>query len=1054
MDDRDYPPPPAAAPEADPALRLRAELASLREEKDLAAFVVRERAALLEGEAVDRLLSAPEGGRRWMHRYADLIDAVVRRLWGLARERTGHESGGGSSGHGGGPGIAVLAAGGYGMRWLAPHSDLDLTIVAARNDDPPVLRELFRLIMGVLTSGARLSVGYGYRTLADVGGDLGPEETEADGGNGGSSGGIITLDHQTQTALLEARLVAGDPALFARFDRQFHQHLQVADFLFRKEAERRRRREKYGATPRVSEPNIKEGPGGLRDLQTAGWMARVRFGRRGGGDNALWHDLVRRRILTRDEQNDLEAARALLLTVRCLVHRVSGERRDLLSRARQENIAALLEPDARSPSDALERFMRRWYGASDHLQQISEKVVARCLDAPLPLDGHGLSAVRRAVVLGDPSRAVEDLFWPVRALAYCQTYGLSLAMATEEAMQRWAEETRAATESAASSASAAGSGPSPLAATIRAALGPALVELLGRAGDITGTVRRMERTGLLELTLPELAACMGLVPYDPAHACTVGEHTLRVLENLTRLRPPESAAVGYPASQHAAEAADPEVTACREILVGLESPATLYVAALLHDIGKQWPTLRDGATRAPHEETGAERVPEICARLGCPPAMAERVTLLVRHHLLMAETSRLRDLNLPETIRDFVDALGGDRENLRMLYLLTRADTAAVAPGIWTPMKARQLAELYHRAESHLTAREEAAATVAAPPFSPPAGGTRAAAAGGGGGVSAVPEDPDRLKAARDRVRRQLAREAERAGSATGTGDAAESVRVHIEAMPAAYLLNTPLPVQARHLSMVARLVETGRPVVDIRTPAPDATYSELTVVTYDDPEPGLLSKIAGALVAFDINVHSVQAFTRPVDPPQAEGGGDLPPAHAPVIVVDTLTIDYRDRPLAPLKRADVEEALMAALAGETSVTDLLRRRRGGGGGDAGRDGTGRTMRAPVRLLAADDRVGGGEGAGSTLLDLEAPDEPGLVYHLTHLFSELGWNIHAARLSAWAGMVRLAVYVTDRRGDPVPADEAWDRLDAAFSPSADEPPATGSEVHTAAEESR
>ena len=253
------------------AALIRSRLATLSEEKDLAAFVVRERAALLERADV-LITSRPDGGRLWMHRYADLIDAVVRRLWSLARERTGHESGPA------GPGIAVLAAGGYGMRWLAPHSAMDITLIAARDDDPPVLRELFRLIMGVLMSGAKLSVGYGYRTLADVGGAESPEDDSSAGGVAeyGGSPGVLTLDHQTQTSLLEARLVAGDPALFARFDRDFRQHLQVADFLFRKEAERRRRREKFGATPRVTEPNIKEGTGGLRDLQTAGWMARGR----------------------------------------------------------------------------------------------------------------------------------------------------------------------------------------------------------------------------------------------------------------------------------------------------------------------------------------------------------------------------------------------------------------------------------------------------------------------------------------------------------------------------------------------------------------------------------------------------------------------------------------------------------------------------------------------------------------------------------------------------------------------------------------------------------
>ena len=953
------------SPEGDSAHpQLRAQLTPLRDEKSLSAFVLRERDALLqEAEAT---LGAQGGGRAWMHRYSDLIDAVVRRLWMLARERTPHAPQGG---------VTVLATGGYGQRHLAPHSDLDITILTARDEDAPVLHELFRLVMDVLMSGAKLKVGYGYRTLADFG--------VVEGDSPDASGQrTLTLDHQTQTALLDARLIAGDPDLFARFDRHFHERLQIADFLFRKEAERRRRREKFGYTPLTVEPNLKEGTGGLRDLQTASWMARVRFGRK-GSDSSLWRELARRKVITPEEQKALVEDRDFILTVRCRMHLITGDRRDALTRTRQEAVAAALESDLSEAPPPVERFMRRLYATLGSIQQTSEKIVARCLDAPIPLGfgDTGLSAARRAVSLTEPDKVLADPIWPLHALSFCQSYGLTLAVATEEAIQRWCETVQ--TEG--------------LSEEVQSALGKAFLELLAQPGDLIATLRRMQKVNLLEVVLPELAGCMPLIPYDPAHDKTVGEHTLCVLENLLHLRPRDTGPSGYGYSPTPVlEEIDETNAPYTALLTTLENPATLYLGALLHDIGKQFSTLLDG-TRARHEATGAERTPAICARLGCSAKMTEQVTFLVRQHLLMAELSRLRDLSLPETIADFT-AVVTDGESLRMLYLLTWADTLAVGPGIWTPMKARQLSELYERAEAALATREE---------------------------VSDI-DEASRLKAVRERLRRQLTRKTE---GVTDPEAFTRAIHAHTEALPAAYLLNTPLPIMSEHLAMLARLeaqeAEPGnvrRPVIDVRTPTPDAVYTDLTVVARDDPHPGLLAKMTGVLFGFDINLHSVQAFTRP---PLAEDGPD-----ARSIVIDTLAIDFRDRPLSPLKRADVEEALGQVLAGEITLNAFLEKR---GRAKAASE----PLRSTVRLLLADERRLNAEdeetARGYTLIDIEAPDQTGVVYRLASIFSGFGWNILSARVSVWAGSVRCAFYLTNVTGGPLPAREVKAQLRPALT---------------------
>ena len=947
---------PLAENTAGNPLTLRARLAELGDERALIAFLKTERAALLESAAHIRLDGTAAGGRFWMHRHADLLDAVLRRLLALACERTGQATKNG---------IAVIATGGYGQHTLAPHSDLDLTFLLVRDDDSPTLRALFGLVMDVLMNGARLSVGYGYRTVSDVETLDAVEMLGADAGASGLGGetlgtdGALPYDHQTQTALLDARLIAGDSALFARFDRGFARHLQIAPFLFRKHAEWMRRGEKFGTSPLVAEPQLKEGAGGLRDIQTAAWMARIRYNRHSGTapGGELWRELARRKVITDAECAALVADRDFLLSVRCLLHATTTERKDTLTRPRQEQVARMAGLD-------LEAFLHRCYATLLRIRHTTEKVIARALESPVPLPTPGLASARRTVVIAEPER-LSDPLWPMRALSYCQTYNLSVAPATEEAIERVCD----------------------AGATWAADTGAALLpELLSRPGDIGASVRRLHRTGLLRLLLPELWECMTLPAYDAAHLYTVGEHSIRVLENLAGLRPPGTAAVGYIAPA-AVPAPSTEQAALRELLESLPTPVPLLLAALLHDVGKRRGTLNDG-TPAPHERTGAEMAVGICARLGLSDSVSADVILLVREHLLMAETARLRDLHLPETIRLFAGRVG-TAERLKMLYLLTWADTSAVAPGVWTPLQAGQVAELFGRAFDHFAGQSRAESEVSG-------------------------EDADaRTREVRARVRRQLAREAELAlplnERGKGAGERTEAARAYSEAMPAAYLLATPLPVMAQHLLMMTRLrgaADPSRPVVDLRTAAPDADHTDLIVVAYDDPAPGLLAKITGVLLAFDVRVHTVQAFTR------AEEGGEGR------IVLDTLSIDYHGRPLSPIKRADVAEAMTQVLAGEVPLADLLARRDRESAASA-------PLRAPVRVLLADDAV----GQGLTLLDIAAPDEIGIAHRLCALFSALGTDIRSARVSSWGGSARCAFYVS---GGRLPVAGLRAAVEAAF----------------------
>lgn len=877
---------------------------------------------LAERQALQERWSSRYGGRHWMHDYASLLDAMLRRLFTLSLERVGKADP---------TGLCVIATGGYGQRLLAPASDLDVTFVAARDEDSPVLKAMFDLLTGIFMSGARMKVGYAYRTLADI-----------------ESG---TLDHQTQTALLDARAIAGDMALFNRFERLFEENLHTADFLFRKVAEQAERRRRVSASVYEVEPDIKNGMGGLRDLQTAAWMGNVRFHRAG---EALWRDLVRRRVITRDDFRRLSEGREFLLTVRCALNFATGSQRDLLTRPRQEEVAARLGmTDANGLSD-VQGFMGRYYATAGDIARISDKVVARCLDTPIALDADGkqtgLSCVRRRVVVTEPEQAEADSLWPIRALEFCQTYDLELALATDEAIQRFVENT-----------------PWHEPDEMRAA-GRAFQNLLVKPGDVYKTLRRMRRTHLLKTLLPELDACMGLVPYDPSHVHTVGEHSLHVLENLLSLRDP------LPALE---DQEDERREHYRAALLNLDNPLPLHLAALLHDIGKQWQTTRTGEN-APHEITGAEAIPDILTRLGATPLVIAQTEFLVRYHLVLAQTSRLRDLTQTATIREVARTVD-DLERLRMLYLLTWADTKAVGPGVLTEMNARLLTELFERTESFLSREDD---VVTAPDLETERRATDA-----------------QLSVVRERLQKRLSSD-----RVNTEGVSTEAVAEHVNRMPAAYLLNTPPETMARHLAMVARLEAGETVVINMRTLAPEIGLTEITVVTPDDPQPGLLSKLTGALLACDVLLHTAQVFTR------TEPDGTR-------IAIDTITCNYRDRALGPDRRNAVEAAIREVLDGTHTIADLLQRRR-----------KPFDAHQTVRDFNVED-----VGPEYTLVDVEAPDTLGVVYRLSALISGWGWNIHAARATTWGGNARSAFYVTDKAGEPLDVESANTQLQAAFA---------------------
>lgn len=810
------------------------------------------------------------------------MDITVKRLFELACERSGDIPNN----------ITVIATGGYGQRCLAPWSDVDLTFLVDRTDDPTILREAFQLVMDVLLSGCRIKVGYAYRSMDEI-----------------LAGG---LDHQTQTALLDSRFICGDRALYERFDSIYLSTLQMADFLFQKSVERRGIRQRNGESAYLLEPDVKEGAGGLRDVQSAQWIAMVRFGKSG---DALYRELVRRKVVTADEADALRDGREFLIRTRNALHLVAGERRDRLVTARQEATAESLGYTGNNDTPAVQSFMREYYGHAARILDLSNKVISRCLEGPLPLSAAGVAVLRNTITVTELATLETAREWVPAAIDASQRLALDLSASCVERIQQ---------------CSANVGGP---------VISKILLSVLGRSSGITDAIKTMIRTKLLERVLPEFTDAMQVIAYDPAHISTVGEHSLNVVANLESLM--------TPAQQ------DDSLEAYRYTFATIASTSTLYLAALLHDLGKQWRNDNSGKS-APHEITGAERVPELCARLGCPADVTTRVQCLVRYHLLLADTARLRDLSRSETVKSVHEALG-DSDMLRMLYVLTWADVNAVGPGVWTRSAGRLLDELVQRCEnefSHQTVDD----------LSEP--------------------DARKMDQVRDRIRRRLIKPDD------GTAVDIDRVQKHIDAMPTSYLLNTPLEEIRLHVEMAHTLLigETDFPVVvDVRGNATERE-SVVTIVAFDDPRPGLLAKITGVLYAYDIKLHSAQVFTRST-------------ADSNAIVIDTLRVDYRERGIDRSLRNDLVVAIEKALSGKETVGDMIARKR--------RPAAvlGRTQ--SLTLVPLDTEM--------LLVDVRLANDSSAVHALCRNLTAAGWNISAARLTQWAYGVRCALYVSDAR---------------------------------------
>lgn len=609
------------------------------------AIVGELKAALDEGrqEVARRLDARPMRGREAVTAFAFLIDQLLRLLYDATTQHLYP-----SSNRSTGERIALIAVGGYGRGEMAPHSDVDIGFITPWKPTGWTEQVIESMLYSLWDLG--LKVGHSSRSV---------DETMR----------MAKADLTVRTALLEARYVWGDRALYEETAARFEAEVQSGTaraFVTEKLAERDTRHVRMGDSRYVVEPNVKEGKGGLRDLHTLFWIGKYVNRVRSVAE------LVDVGLLTAQELRQFQKAEDFLWAVRCHLHQITGRAEDRLTFDLQLETATRMRFTGRHGRSGVERFMRYYFLNAKTVGDLTAVFLAhldeqlgskgrRYLPAlfrrPKKLDGFVLDRGRLAL----PS---DDFFAqdPVRLLeifALADRHGLSIHPSAMRAASRDA---------------------ALITAKVRKdpRANAAFMDVLTSPRDPETVLRWMNESTVFGRFVPDFRRVVAQMQFDMYHHYTVDEHTIRAVGLLSRIEK------GDLTNDH------PLAT---DLMAKLISRRALYVAVLLHDIAKG----RGGD----HSVLGAEVAQSLCPRFGLTDAETETVAWLVRYHLLMSATAFKRDLSDYKTILDFVDVVQSP-ERLRLLLCLTVVDIRAVGPGVWNSWKRQLLSDLYEAAEEVL----------------------------------------------------------------------------------------------------------------------------------------------------------------------------------------------------------------------------------------------------------------------------------------------------------------------------------------------------------------
>jgi [protein-PII] uridylyltransferase len=543
----------------------------------------------------------------------------------------------------------LVAVGGYGRGELFPHSDVDVLILVAAEPDTAAQSAIENLVGTLWDCG--LHLGHSVRTLEQCW-----DEARADA--------------TVMTSLLESRWLAGPAPRYEDFCCGLMAILDPQRFFRAKLLEQQQRHTRFQDTPYALEPNCKESPGGLRDLQTVAWVARA------AGLGAGWAELARRDLLTREELLMLRQQERNLKQIRVHLHRVAGRREDRLVFDVQQAVAEAMRSKPTAARRASEVLMQRYYRTAKVVTQLNT-ILLQNIELRLFPPGDTV-----AVPLEPPFVArnelldidADDVFERapnalLRAFVLMARHRELKGMSVRLLRALWHARFRIDARFRRDPANRA-----------------AFIELLQQPQGVLHELRRMNQWSILGRYLPVFRRIVGQMQHDLFHVYTVDQHILMVVRNLRR----------FAQAQYAHE-----YPLCSQLMADFDPPWLLTVAALFHDIAKG----RGGD----HSELGARDARRFCRAHGLSRPEGELVAFLVEQHLTMSQVAQKEDLADPAVLRRFAQRVGTERR-LVALYLLTVADIRGTSPKVWNAWKARLLEDLF-RQTRRLLGGEAAPAT-------------------------------------------------------------------------------------------------------------------------------------------------------------------------------------------------------------------------------------------------------------------------------------------------------------------------------------------------------
>ncbi len=799
-------------------------------------------------------------------------------------------------------GVALLAVGGYGRGELHPHSDVDLVLLLEHDDDEPYREPLTAFITFLWDIG--LEIGHSVRSLADC-------EREA-------AGDITVI-----TNLMESRTLVGPERLRdAMKARIAADRMWPADQFFEaKWQEQITRHHRFNNSEYHLEPNIKSSPGGLRDIQMIGWVAKRHFG------SQRYEDLVANGFMNDAELRILSQGQAFLWQVRYALHMLTDRAEDRLQFDHQRTIAELFGFRDTPERLAVEQFMKRYYrhvtalaGLNDMLLQHFDEAILRSgerlestpLNERFEIAGGYIQARSRAVFREHPSALLE----------------LFLLMAEHPEI----EGVRADTIR--------------LIRDHRHQIDDLyrddphhqhlFMSLLGSGGNVARQLRRMNRYGVLGKYLPEFGQAVGLMQHDLFHIYTVDAHTLRVLKFIQCFREPD---------------AHDEFPVAAALVHQLPKLELLWIAGLYHDIGKG----RGGD----HSILGARDVERFAQRHGLSSRGTRLVSWLVENHLVMSMVAQKRDITDPDVIREFASRVG-DETRLDYLYVLTVADINATNPTLWNGWRASLLRQLH--AETKRALRR---------------------------GLDNPPDREDWVRETRGEARSLLA----------SVGAELPRVDRLWESLGEDYFLQyAPSEIVWQTMGILAH-GDSQLPLILISAPTDDMSDGGTKVFIHTPSVDDLFAATAAAMEQLGLSIHDARIATSSND-----------------WTLNTfIVLDSRGESIRDAERIEaIRRHLVEELDDPEDYPQIVTRH------------TPRQLRhfhVATEVLIEQDPAN-----ERTLLELTAPDRPGLLARVGRIFMEQDIALSAAKIATLGERVEDVFFITDKGGLPLTDPERQQRL--------------------------